>query len=186
MAKHRQPKGRLRDKDIATAGLERRTGRIRPPLVVAGNHDPGAAVLKHDLGAAEHVTGRHQPHRHPTRRDRFAVAERLQRAAGRLAVALLHDRDRAGSGEHPVVAGPRMITMPMGDHRARHRAQRIDVTVAGQTIEPGGGGLDPGFRPEGSGHDQAPRSGCRSPYIGATGAGRAVCRIRGGISPPGA
>ena len=77
------PKGRLGDEDIASAGLERRAGRVRPALVVAGNHDPGAAVFEHDLGAAEHVAGRHEAHRHIADCQCLAIGKRLQRAAGR-------------------------------------------------------------------------------------------------------
>src|SRR5262249_58181507 len=64
MAEHWQPKCRLRDEDIASTRLERRAGRIRPTFVVAGNHDPGAAVFQHDLGAPEHMAGRLEPHCH--------------------------------------------------------------------------------------------------------------------------
>ena len=148
MAKHRQPEGRLRDEDIASTRLERRAGRIRPAFVVAGNHDPGAAVFQHDLGAAEHVAGRHETHRHIAGCQRLAIGKRLQRAAGRLAVALLHDRDRARCSEHPLVTRPGVITVPMGDHGARHRVDRVDVKIAGLAVEPGGGCLDPAPGPQ--------------------------------------
>ncbi|GHB96440.1 hypothetical protein GCM10010080_05410 [Thermomonas carbonis] len=32
-------------------------------------------------------------------------------------------------------ADPRMVAVPMGDHRARHRSPRIDMEIAGRAIQ---------------------------------------------------
>src|SRR6516162_8100587 len=113
MAEHWQPKCRLRDEDIASARLERRAGRIRPAFVIAGNHDPGAAIFQHDLGAPEHMAGRHEPHCQIVDSEHLTIGERLQRAAGRFAVTLLHDRNSARCSEYALVTWSGVIAVPM-------------------------------------------------------------------------
>jgi hypothetical protein len=80
-------------------------------------------------------------------RQTLAVAERLQRGAGRFAIACPHDRDRFDRREHPLVAGAGVVAMPVGDDGGCHRPQRIDVKAAGLAIEAGRRALDPGFGP---------------------------------------
>ena len=62
VSENRQPKRRLGDEEIAINRLERWAGRVWSALVVAGNHYPAAAIIEHDLSAAQHVAGRHQPY----------------------------------------------------------------------------------------------------------------------------
>src|SRR5205807_9524879 len=64
MAEDGQPEGCLSDEDVARTGLEGRAGRIRPALVITGNDNPCAAIIEHDLGAAEYMPGRQEPHHH--------------------------------------------------------------------------------------------------------------------------
>ena len=146
VAKHGQAEGRLGDEQVATLRLERWAGRVGAALEVAGDDDPAAAVFDDQLGAAEHMSGRHQGQRHIPERDPLAVARRLQAAAGQLAIAPAHDRDRAFGREHMRVAGTGVVAVPVGDHRARHRLQGIDVEIAGLAIEPGRGLAQPSFR----------------------------------------
>jgi hypothetical protein len=60
VAEHRQCEGRLGDEQIAGLRLEPRAGRVGPALVIAGNDDPNAFVFNDQLGAAEHMPGRHE------------------------------------------------------------------------------------------------------------------------------
>src|SRR5580692_8839469 len=145
MAEDRQSEGSLRDEEIAVARLEGRASRVRPALVVAGDDDPRAAVVEHDLRAAQHVTGGDEAYPDPVDRDGFAIVQRLQRTSGQLAVTRLHDRNRARRREDALVAWPGMVAMPVRDDGALHREQRVDVKAAGLAIEPGRRCLDPGL-----------------------------------------
>ncbi len=145
MAEDRQRKGRLGDEQIAILRLERGAGRVWPALVVAGDHDPAAAIIEHDLGAAEHMAGRREPHRDLADRQALAIGERLQRPACRPAVTRSHDRNRLGCGQHMPVAGARVIAMTVRDHGARRRLARIDMEIAWHAIEPRRTDLDPAF-----------------------------------------
>src|SRR6516225_9287752 len=168
MAEDRQAKGRLSDKQIAVLRLERRAGRIGPALVVARNHNPAAAVVEHDLGAAEYMTRRHQSQAHFADQQDLAAGERLQDAARPLAIARLHDRDRLGRRQHLLVAGASVVAVPMGDDGARPRPRRIDVEVARLAVEPGRRRHDPGLGPRRSDRHQQPyRSGKVTPIWGA-------------------
>src|SRR5436305_2540686 len=104
MAEDRQSEGGLRDEEIAVAWLKGRAGRVRSTLVVAGDDDPRAAVVEHDLRAAQHVAGGEEAHPDPIDRNGFAVVDRPERTSGELAVTRLHDRDRARRREHALVA----------------------------------------------------------------------------------
>ena len=163
MAEDRQSEGRLGDEEIAVARLEGRAGRVRPALVVAGDDDPRAAVVEHDLRAAQHVAGGEEAHPDPVDRDGFAIVERLQRTSGQLAVTRLHDRDRAGCREHALVARPGVVAVPVRDDGARHREQRVDMEAAGLAIEPGRRCLDPGLGPRSGRRHRAKDGGCRHP-----------------------
>ena len=151
MAEDRQSEGGLRDEEIAVAWLEGRASRVRPALVVAGDDDPRAAVVEHDLRAAQHVAGGEETHPDPVDCDGLAIVDRLERTSGQLAVTRLHDSDGARRREHALVARPGVVAVPVRDDGARHREQRVDMKAAGLAIEPGRGRLDPGFRARGGG-----------------------------------
>src|SRR5205085_8731537 len=106
MAEDRQSEGGLRDEEIAVAWLEGRASRVCPALVVAGDDDPRAAVVEHDLRAAQHVAGGEEPHPDPVDCDGLAIVDRLERTSGKLAVTRLHDSDGARRREHALVARP--------------------------------------------------------------------------------
>ena len=78
MAEDRQPERRLGDEDVAIAGLEGCSGRVGPTLIIAGGHNPGAAVVERDLRPAHHVSSRQQSQRDAADRDGFSIIERLQ------------------------------------------------------------------------------------------------------------
>ncbi len=151
MAEDRQSEGRLGDEEIAVARLEGRASRVSPALVVARDDDPRAAVVEHDLRAAQHVAGGEETHPDPVDRDGLAIVERLQRTSGQFAVTQLHDRDRGRCRQHALVARPGVIAVPVRDDGARHRDQRVDMEAARLAIEPGRRRFDPslGLRSEG-------------------------------------
>ncbi len=148
-AEDREAEGRLGDEHIARDRLESRTGRVAPPLVVARDHHGQAAMAHHRLGRAQHVTGRRQADLDPVAGQAFAIGDRLGRAAVVLAIAGGHDLKRLGGGDHHPVAGPGMVGMAMGDHRALHRPHRVDEEIAGRAVKPLGLGTEQGFRPHG-------------------------------------
>jgi len=135
MAEDRQAESRLGDEDVAGHRLERRAGRVGAALVVARDDDPGAVMLQHDLGAAQHMAGRSQPELDRAERQALAIAERLQAAARCVAEAHPHDRQGTRRRQHPLMAGPRMVAMAVADHRPVDRPARIDVETAGLAIE---------------------------------------------------
>src|SRR3546814_18959573 len=57
-----QPERRLGDEDVAGHRFERRAGRVRTTLVIAGDDDPLAGMFEPDLGGAEDVTGGDEAH----------------------------------------------------------------------------------------------------------------------------
>ncbi len=65
----------------------------------------------------------------------FADFGFLPRLAEPFAEAQGHDGQGLAAGHHRAVAGPGVIGMRMGDERARNRAHRIDVEIAGRAIE---------------------------------------------------
>ncbi len=162
MAKHRQPERRLGHKDIAGLRLERRAGRVGPSLVIARHDDTLAAIVDDHLRAAQHMPGRFESHRHVADRDRLAITRRLQRTAGGVAITLPHDRDGFAGGQHSLVAGTRVIAMPMRHDCPRHRPHRIDIKIAGVAIEAGGCWAQPGARSAVFIGVSAAGRGCRS------------------------
>ena len=60
VAEDRQSEGRLGDEQIAVLRLEGRAGRVRAPLVIAGDDDAVALVFDNELGAAEDMPRRHE------------------------------------------------------------------------------------------------------------------------------
>ena len=77
MAEYREAEGRLGDEHVARHGHEAGTGRVRAALVIAGDHDPLTLVLQHDLGAAEHMAGRHEADIDVADADGLVVSDRL-------------------------------------------------------------------------------------------------------------
>src|SRR6266851_1873226 len=152
VAENRQPEGRLGDEQIAALRLEAGAGRVGAALIVARDHDAAAAIVDYRLGAAEDVAGRRQADRYIADRQLLAIAGRLHRPAGALAIALAHDRDRLGGGEHAVMAGPGMVAVAVRDDRALHRLHRVDMKATGLAIKPGRGRADPALRRR-NGHD---------------------------------
>jgi len=81
------------------------------------------------------VAGGGEPHRHVADADRRAERRLLARTAEVLAVAHRHDAQGLARGEHPPVAGPGVVGMPVGDQGARHRPGRIDVEAAEGAVQ---------------------------------------------------
>ena len=73
----------------------------------------------------------------------LAVLQRLLVGVGHVLETRPHDRERLRRGQRPAVARPRMIAMPVRDHRARHGEGRIDIEVAGLAIEAARRGIEP-------------------------------------------
>ena len=96
MAKDGQSEGRLGHEHVARHRHERRAGRVGPPLVVAGNHDPFAFMLHHDLSRAEDMAGGHEAHVDLADADRLIVSNGLSVLRP---IARPHDRQRLGRGE---------------------------------------------------------------------------------------
>ena len=62
---------------------------------------------------------------------------RLPLAREILAIADRHDLQRLARGKDRAVPRPGMIAMAMGDQRAMHRADRVDVEITGRAVETG-------------------------------------------------
>ena len=147
VAEDRQAEGRLRHEHVAGHRLEGRAGGVARALVVAGDHGPAPLPLQADLGRAEHVPGRRQPDADAVLRHLLAGADRLLRVARpALAHARPHDGQRLGRRQDGAVAGPGVVGMAVGDHRAFHRAHRVDGEAAGQAVQALGRDPEPGFR----------------------------------------
>src|SRR5690606_21715896 len=73
----------------------------------------------------------------------LAVAERLARAAGVVAIARLHDGERLGRGQDGAMAGPRVIAMAVGDDGAVGATRRVDVEIARNAVEAPGRDPEP-------------------------------------------
>ena len=68
------------------------------------------------------------------------VADRLNRAREVRAVAQAHQIDGLLCGQHRAMAGPRVVGVAMGDERAGHRPDRVDVKATARAIKSGGRG----------------------------------------------
>ena len=126
MAEHRQAEGGLGDEDVAGDRLERRAGGVAPALVIPRDHHGQAARPDHDLGRAQHVAGGNEGDLHRVAHDPLAIGGGLGRSGEALAVALRHDRQGLGRGQHRAVARARMIRVSVGDHRPGDRRDRVD------------------------------------------------------------
>ena len=71
---------------------------------------------------------------------RLAVGRGLGGAGEGVAEADRHDVEGLARRQHRAVAGGGMVGMGVGDQRARHRAHRVDVEVAGRAVEALGAG----------------------------------------------
>ena len=135
--------------------LERRAGRVGAALVVAGDDDPLALVLEHDLRRAEDVAGGDEADVDLAEPDRLAIGDRLARLRP---VAAVHDRQRLGRRPDRVMAAAGMVGMAVGDQRASalgcegsiHASAGRDVNAFGKRLDPG---TETGHAP-----DMAPRS----------------------------
>ena len=87
------------------------------------------------MGAAEHVAGGHQRHRHVADADRLAIGGRLSAAACSGPEPRLHDGERFPCCQHVVVPRPRMVGMAVGDDGAGRSAVGVDIEAAGAAIE---------------------------------------------------
>jgi len=81
------------------------------------------------------MTGGGETKTHRAELDPFTIREGLETPAGLGAEAASHDLDGAGCGEHMGAAGPGMIAMAVGHHRALDRPDRIDEEAAGKAAE---------------------------------------------------
>src|SRR5262249_35305154 len=145
VAEHRQREGRLGDEEVAWHELEGRIGRVGASLVVARDHRAASPPLDHDLRAAKHMAGRHEPHRHIADPKRFAERKRLRAEPRSRAKPRLHQSERLARADHVVMAGACVIRMSMRDHRAVHRTVRVDMESAWTAIEASGIDREPGL-----------------------------------------
>ncbi len=142
MAEQWQAEGRLGDEDVARGHFERRAGRVRAPLVVAGDHHPLAGMLEQDLRAAEHVAGGDESGAYITlQRDRLAIGNRGRAFAG--LVAQVHDRQRLGRGDRLAMPAARVIGVAMRDQCVVDGARRIDPRIRGNDVDAPRFGPDP-------------------------------------------
>src|SRR5690606_6034758 len=89
---------------------------------------------------AQHMAGGMKTQGHAVMVDARAVGQRLQ------IDVLPQPRPQnafAGRGRQVMPTAPAgMVAMTMGDHRPLHTAPRVDVKIAGRTVEPFGAGND--------------------------------------------
>lgn len=149
MLKDRQPESGLGDEKMARNEVESGTGRVGGALVVAGDHDANAFPLDEHLGAAEHVAGGNQGDSNIADTQPLAIGEGLGSGSRRRAEARFHDRNRFGAGEHMLMSRPRMVGVPVRDHRPLGPRMRIDMEVAGPAVEALAIDGEPAFEPFG-------------------------------------
>ena len=141
MAEYRQAERRLGDEDVARHRLERRTGRVLAPLVVARHDDPLARMLEHDLRRAEHMAGGDEADVDLADAEALAIGHGF---AVLLAIAGRHDRQRLRRRPDFAVSAARMVGMAVRDERACLRLRRIDPRVGGAHVDAFGKRLYPG------------------------------------------
>ena len=142
---HRQRERRLGNEKVAGDKLEAGAGRVRAPLVIAGDDGPRAFPFDQDLCAAEHMPGREERNRDIADRHALAVGDGLAFLLRRSPEPHLHHAERLARGKHMVVPGPRMVGMAMGHDRALGAAIRVDMEAAGAAIEALAVNREPGF-----------------------------------------
>ncbi len=86
------------------------------------------------------MPGRMEAHRHPAKRDRLAIFDRLDAAREPLAVAQPHEIDGLARRQHGAVACPRVVGVPVRDECPVDRAHRIDMKTAEPAAQAGRGG----------------------------------------------
>ena len=89
------------------------------------------------------MAGRGEGELDPAELEPVAVVQGLQAGPGFRAEAGAHDLEGAGGGEHMGAAGPGMIAMAMGHHRALDRGGGIDGEAAGLADQPARRRLQP-------------------------------------------
>ena len=72
--------------------------------------------------------------------DLLAIGDRLRTAGEIVAIAQPHHVEGLLGGQHRAMAGPGVVGMAMGDHRALDRPDRIDMKPAGLAAQAGGNG----------------------------------------------
>src|SRR5262245_14565868 len=142
---HGQRERRLCNEKVAGGKLEARAGRVRAPLVVAGDDRPRTLPFDQNLRAAKHMTGREERDRDVADRHALAVGDGLASLLRRSAEPHLHHTERLARGEHMVVPRPRMVGMAVGHDRALGAAIRVDMEAAGAAIEALAVDREPGF-----------------------------------------
>src|SRR5690606_34756268 len=98
--------------------------------------DARAVLLDGDLGGAEDMPGQMKGDGHAADGTGLAQAGFLGGAGETAAIADRHDVQRLAGGEHGAVAGTGVVRVTVGDERARHRPDRVDVEVPLGTPEP--------------------------------------------------
>ena len=134
-AKQRQRKRRLRDEGMAPQRLERRTRRIRCPLVIARDHPHLTTLLDPNLRRTEDVTRRMERHANPVDVDGIAICNPGQRRIR--AKAPLDQRPRCFGGEIGAAAGAQVVAVRVRDESTIDRRPGIDMEAAGGAIEAG-------------------------------------------------
>ena len=128
----RQPERGFGDEGVAGHDFKWAAGRIRLALVVP-RHDPGLAVrLDAYLCGTQDMPGRMQRYAGIAQRERLAVGVH---AIVLLAQSPLQDRQAFGTGVIAAHSHPGVIAMSMGQHSGGHRPPRIDVELAGRTVQ---------------------------------------------------
>ena len=142
VTKYRQAEGRLADKDIAGDRYKAGASRIGLALVIAGDDDPGAASLDHDLSRTENMAGWLEPDSDAGERQMRSVSDRLLRLGVAGAIAGVHDCQGFRRRQHRAMPGASVVGMTVGDKRPLDRARRVDVEIADWAIESGGTGME--------------------------------------------
>ena len=137
MAEDRQAEGGLADKDITGHRLEQAAGGIAAALVIAGDDDGHAFPGQSALRRAQYVPG--------GVKDDFDLAARERRtigggfgSSGKIRpITYRHDRQCFLGRQHRAMAAAGMVAMAVGDDGAVHRADGINIEIAGRAIKPG-------------------------------------------------
>ncbi len=148
MPENGQAEGRLGDEDVAGDGIETRARGIAAALVVAGDDHGEALPPHHRLGGTQNVARRRQGNFHGVSRHGLAISQGAGLSGEIITVSDGHDRQGFGGRHDQAVAGARMIRVAVGDDRAIHRPDRVDVEVARRTVEAGGPGTQERLGPD--------------------------------------
>ncbi len=131
MPEYRQAKRRLGDEDVAGHQLERRAGRVRRILVIAGGDDAGVLANDRDLRRTEHMACGVKLYPDVTEPDLLAIADDLRRAGKVFAITQPHHVQRFLRRQHRAMAGAGMVGMAVGNHGPLHGTDGVDMEAAG-------------------------------------------------------